>query len=115
MRRIGEQAFTFRLPAVVGGEMTYIDPGELSGQWVVLSFVPGLGSPTGFSVMSKEWTWKSLARRCSWFRWRRRRSTKNNILVAEECISQLWEIHWGGYSVSMVIQSPTHRGGLEHF
>jgi alkyl hydroperoxide reductase subunit AhpC len=43
MRRIGEQAFTFRLPAVVGGEMTYIDPDEFLGQWVVLSFVPGIG------------------------------------------------------------------------
>lgn len=43
MRRIGEQAFTFRLPAVVAGEVTYIDPDEFLGQWVVLSFVPGLG------------------------------------------------------------------------
>ena len=43
MRRIGEQAFTFRLPVVVAGEMTYIDPDEFLGQWVALSFVPGLG------------------------------------------------------------------------
>jgi alkyl hydroperoxide reductase subunit AhpC len=43
MRRIGEQAFTFRLPVVVAGEMTYIDPDEFLGQWIVLSFVPGLG------------------------------------------------------------------------
>lgn len=43
MRRIGEQALTFRLPAVVDGEVTYIDPDEFLGQWVVLSFVPGLG------------------------------------------------------------------------
>lgn len=43
MRRIGEQAFTFRLPAVVEGEVSYIDPDEFLGQWVVLSFVPGLG------------------------------------------------------------------------
>jgi alkyl hydroperoxide reductase subunit AhpC len=43
MRRIGEQALTFRIPAVVEGEVTYIDPDEFLGQWVVLSFVPGLG------------------------------------------------------------------------
>ena len=43
MRRIGEQALTFRVPAVVEGEVTYIDPDEFLGQWVVLSFVPGLG------------------------------------------------------------------------
>jgi len=42
MRRIGEQALTFRVPAVVDGEVTYIDPDELLGQWVVLSFVPSL-------------------------------------------------------------------------
>lgn len=44
MRRIGEQALTFRLPAVVDGEVTFIDPDEFLGQWVVLSFVPGLGN-----------------------------------------------------------------------
>jgi alkyl hydroperoxide reductase subunit AhpC len=43
MRRIGEQALTFRVPAVVDGEVTYIDPDEFLGQWVVLSFVPSLG------------------------------------------------------------------------
>ncbi len=43
MRRIGERAFTFRLPVVVAGEMTYIDPDEFLEQWVVLSFVPSLG------------------------------------------------------------------------
>lgn len=42
MRRIGEQAITFRLPVVIDGEMTYIDSEEYLGQWVVLSFVPGI-------------------------------------------------------------------------
>ena len=32
-----------RLPAVVGGEVIYIDPDGFLGQWVVLSFVPSLG------------------------------------------------------------------------
>jgi alkyl hydroperoxide reductase subunit AhpC len=43
MRRIGERALTFRVPAVVDGEVTYIDPEEFLGQWVALSFVPSLG------------------------------------------------------------------------
>ena len=42
MRRIGEQALTFRLPSVVDGEVTFIDPDKFLGQWVVLSFVPSL-------------------------------------------------------------------------
>ena len=43
MRRIGERALTFRVPVVVDGEVTYLDPDEFLGQWVVLSFVPSLG------------------------------------------------------------------------
>jgi len=43
MKRIGEAALTFRVPAIVDGDVTYIDPGQLQGQWVALCFVPHLG------------------------------------------------------------------------
>ncbi len=43
MKRIGEPAFTFRLPAIVDGGLGSIDPSHLHGQWVALSFVPHLG------------------------------------------------------------------------
>lgn len=43
MKRIGEPALTFRLPAIVDGGMTSIDPAQLHGQWVALCFVPHLG------------------------------------------------------------------------
>jgi len=115
MRRIGEQALTFRTPAVVDGELTYIDPDEFLRQWVVLSFGRALANPTGSSGMSRERTWKSMERRCCWFRWRRSRSTLNGPFVADECISPLWEIHSGGYSVFMVVRPLIPHGGLERF
>ena len=43
MKRIGDKALTFRLPTIVDGALTFIDPDEFLGQWVVLSFVPALG------------------------------------------------------------------------
>ncbi|MBX3300954.1 MAG: redoxin domain-containing protein [Nitrospira sp.] len=43
VRRIGQKALTFRFPAVVDGEVSYIGPKEFLGQWLVLSFVPALG------------------------------------------------------------------------
>ncbi|BCA52985.1 hypothetical protein W02_01250 [Nitrospira sp. KM1] len=43
MIRIGDKALTFRFPAVVDGEVFYVDTEKLLGQWVVLSFVPVLG------------------------------------------------------------------------
>jgi alkyl hydroperoxide reductase subunit AhpC len=43
MKRIGDKALTFRLPTIVDGALTFIDPDEFLGQWVVLSFVPTLG------------------------------------------------------------------------
>ena len=35
MKRIGDRALTFRLPAIVDGGLTFIDPDEFLGQWVV--------------------------------------------------------------------------------
>lgn len=43
MKRIVEPALTFRLPAIVDGALTYLDPRQFEGQWVVLCFVPHLG------------------------------------------------------------------------
>lgn len=43
MKRIGEPALTFRLPAIIDGGMACIDPEQLQGQWVTLCFVPHLG------------------------------------------------------------------------
>jgi len=43
MKRIGEPALTFRLPAIVDGAMTSIDPGQFYGRWTALCFVPHLG------------------------------------------------------------------------
>ncbi len=42
MKRIGERALTFRLPAVIKGKVTLIDPDQFLGQWVVLSFLPAI-------------------------------------------------------------------------
>jgi alkyl hydroperoxide reductase subunit AhpC len=42
MRRIGDRALPFRLPAVADAGVTFIDPVEFLGRWVVLSFVPSL-------------------------------------------------------------------------
>ena len=43
MKRIGEPALTFRLPAIIDGGLTSIDPAQLHGQWVALCFLPHLG------------------------------------------------------------------------
>jgi alkyl hydroperoxide reductase subunit AhpC len=43
MKRIGQRALTFRLPAIVDGTLTYIHPQQFEGQWVALCFVPHLG------------------------------------------------------------------------
>ena len=43
MKRIGDKALTFRLPAMRDGGLNFIDPDEFLGQWVVLSFVPVFG------------------------------------------------------------------------
>ena len=43
MKRIGDKALTFRLPAMMDGGWNFIDPDEFLGQWVVLSFVLALG------------------------------------------------------------------------
>ncbi len=42
MKRIGDRALPFRLPAVADAGVTFIDPVEFLGRWVVLSFVPSL-------------------------------------------------------------------------
>ena len=44
MKRIGDQALPFRLPALVSKGFVWIDPRQFLGQWVVLSFVPGLAA-----------------------------------------------------------------------
>ncbi len=42
VRRIGQQALTFRFPAVIEGQVSYIGPDEFLGRWFFLSFVPTL-------------------------------------------------------------------------
>lgn len=42
MRRIGDRALPFRLPALDSHGFACIDPQEFLGRWVVLSFVPAL-------------------------------------------------------------------------
>jgi len=42
MRRIGDRALPFRLPAVGERGLTLIDPSEFLGRWIVLSFVSAL-------------------------------------------------------------------------
>ena len=39
VRRIGQKALTFRFPAVIDGEVSYVGPEEFLGQWLFLSFV----------------------------------------------------------------------------
>jgi len=43
MEHIGEKALTFRSPAVVNGELSYLKLEQYRGQWVAVSFVPCLG------------------------------------------------------------------------
>lgn len=44
MKHIGDKALTFRLPVIENGALTFMDPDEeFLGQWVVLSFLPGVG------------------------------------------------------------------------
>jgi alkyl hydroperoxide reductase subunit AhpC len=41
MKNIGEKALTFRSPAVVNGNRSYLNLEQYRGQWVAVSFVPG--------------------------------------------------------------------------
>ncbi len=43
MRRIGERAPRFRVPALIGGALTYIDSAQFQGRWTALCFVPYVG------------------------------------------------------------------------
>jgi alkyl hydroperoxide reductase subunit AhpC len=44
MKRIGDQALPFRLPALGDDGFAFINPDALLGRWVVLSFVQGLNA-----------------------------------------------------------------------
>lgn len=39
VRRIGQKAFTFRIPVIVADEVSYIHPDTFLGRWLVLSFI----------------------------------------------------------------------------
>lgn len=43
MKNIGEKALTFRSPAIVNGELSYVKLEQYRGQWGAVSFVPCLG------------------------------------------------------------------------
>ncbi|WP_447983546.1 hypothetical protein [Nitrospira sp. Nam74] len=43
MIRIGEEAFPFNIPAVINGDLDYLNPQQLRGRWVALCFVSRLG------------------------------------------------------------------------
>ncbi len=39
VRRIGQKAWTFRIPVIVADEVSYIHPDTFLGRWLVLSFI----------------------------------------------------------------------------
>ncbi len=52
VRRIGQKALTFRFPAVIDGEVSYVGPEEFLGQWLFLSFVQTFEKSDSFALES---------------------------------------------------------------
>ena len=116
MKRIGDKALTFRLPAMMDGGLNFVDPDEFLGQWVVLSFVLALGE-----FDSELWNEQG----------KEMESLGATLLVVpleaktlhggqlnppdKEHFTIVEEIHSGGCSVSMVIRRCCHPDGHVHF
>ena len=43
MKRIGDPSLNFRAPALVAGELTYLDARQFIGRWTALCFLPYVG------------------------------------------------------------------------